>query len=96
MGCFSGLIDCGVSGSLRSRLSGIATCHGDSCHFPVLRGGCNSFQTGPSSQTNSLCFSNKGVVRMGGICGGCDNDATGGESSISGDSSFHFPVIGGR
>jgi len=32
---------------------------------------------------------------MGGICGGCDDDATGGESSVSGDSSFRFPIIGG-
>ena len=62
MGCSSGFIDRGFSGSLRSRLSGIETCHGDSCRFPVLGKGCDSFQTGPSSRMNFLCFSNKGVV----------------------------------
>ena len=62
MGCSTGLIDRDVSGSLRSRLNGIATCRGESCHFPVLGEGCDSFQDGPSSQTNSSCFSNKGVV----------------------------------
>ena len=95
VGCSSGLIDCCVSGSLRSRLSGIATCCGDSCRFPVLGEGCDSFQIGPSSQTNSLCFSNKGVVRMGGTCGGRDAKVAGGEGSVSGESSFRFPVIGG-
>ena len=96
VGCSSGLIDRGASGSLRSRLSGIATCCGDSCHFPVLGEGCDSFQIGPSSRTNSLCFLSKGVVRMGGICGSHDDDAFGGEGSVSGKSSFRFPVIGGR
>jgi len=91
--CSSGLIDRGASGSLCSHLSGITICHGDSCRFPVE--GCSSFQTGPSSQTNSSCFSGKGVVRMGGICSSCDDDATGGEGSVSGESSFRFPIIGG-
>ena len=42
-------------------------CRGDSCRFPVLGGG--SFQVGPSLLTNSSCFSNKGMVRIGGIRG---------------------------
>jgi len=96
VGCSSGLIDCGISGSLRSRLSGIVTCHGDSCHFPVLGEGCDSFQVGPSSRTNSLCFSTKGMVRMGGIHGVRGDDAIRGEGSISGESSFRFPMMGGR
>ena len=96
MGCSSGLIDCSISGSLRSRLSGIATCCGDSCRFPVLGEGCDSFQSGPSLQVNSPCFSNKGVVRMSGIHGSRDDDATRGEGFISGESSFHFPMIGGH
>jgi len=62
VGCSSGLIDRSVTGSLRSRLSGIVTCHGDSCRFPVEGEGCDAFQDGPSSRMNSLCFSNKGVV----------------------------------
>ena len=62
VGCSSGLIDCGFSGSLRSRLSGIATCHGDSRRFPVLGEGCDCCQDGPSSQVNSSCFSSKGVT----------------------------------
>jgi len=45
---------------------------------------------------NSLCFSGKGVVRMGGICGSRDDDAIGGEGSVSGESSFCFPVMGGH
>jgi len=49
VGCSSGLIDCGFSGLLHSHLSGIATCHGDSCRFPVLGEGCDPFQDGPSS-----------------------------------------------
>jgi len=96
VGCSSGLIDCGISGSLRSHLSSIAMCRGDSCYFPVLGEGCDSFQVGPSSQTNSLCFSGRGVVRMGGIRGSRDDDATGGEGPISGESSFHFPITGSR
>jgi len=91
VGCSSGLINRGFSGSLRSRLSGIATCRGDSCRFPVLGEGCDVFQDGPSSQVNSLCFSSKGTVRMGGTHGSRDEDATGGEGSISGNSSFRFP-----
>jgi len=31
---------------------------------------------------------------MGGIRGSHDNDATSGKGSISGESSFRFPVIG--
>jgi len=62
VGCSFRLIDRSASGSLRSRLSGIATCHGDSCLFPEMGEGCNFVQVGPSSQTNSSCFSNKGVV----------------------------------
>jgi len=46
IGCSSGLIDHCVSGSLHSRLSGIVTCCGDSCRFPILGDGCNSFQDG--------------------------------------------------
>jgi len=87
VGWSSGSIDCGVSGLLCSRLSGIAMCHGDSCRFPVLGEGCDSFQIGPSSRTNSLCFLNKGVVRMGGICGNCDDDVIRGEGSVLGDNS---------
>jgi len=48
VGCSSGLIDRDAGGSLRSRLSGITTCRGDSCRFPVLGDGCDSFQCGPS------------------------------------------------
>jgi len=95
VGCSSGLIDHGASGSLRSRLSGIATCCGDSCLFPVLGEGCDFFQTGPSSRTNSSCFSGKGVVRMGGIRGVREADATGDDDFVSGESSFRFPVVGG-
>jgi len=90
-----GLIDRCVSGSLCSRLSSIATCCSDSCRFDVLGEGCDPFQDGPSSQVNSSCFSNKGVVRIGGIHGSHDDDATGGEGSISGENSFCFPVSGG-
>jgi len=74
VGCSSGLIDLSVTGSLRSRLSGIATCHSDSCHFPVIGDGCLLDQLGGSSLlTNGLssvrgCLGN-GVVRMGGIRG---------------------------
>ena len=32
---------------------------------------------------------------MGGICGSCDDVATRGEGSISGKSSFCFPMMGG-
>ena len=95
VGCSSRLIDHGISGSLRSRLSGIATCRGDSCRFPVLGEGCDLFQDGPSSQMNSSCFLNKGVVRMGGIRGARDDNATRGGDSVFSESSFRFPVMGG-
>ena len=62
MGCSSELIDRDVSGLLRSCLSGIETCHGDSCRFPVVGEGCNSFQDGPSFRTNSSCFLSNGVT----------------------------------
>ena len=74
MGCSSGLIDCEVSGSLRSCLSGIATCRGNSCRFPIIGDGCVLDQLGgPSLLTNGSysvrgCLGN-GVVQMGGICG---------------------------
>jgi len=65
--CSSGLIDLSVSGSLRSRLSGITTCRGDSCRFPVIGDGCSFDHLGdPSFLTNgsssvSGCLGN-GVV----------------------------------
>ena len=99
MGCSLGLIDHSVSGSLCSCLSGIATCCGDSCCFPVMGDGCEpDHLVGPSFLTNglsseSLCLGNR-VVRMGGIHGNRDNDTTGGEGFNSGESSFHFPVTG--
>jgi len=99
VGCSSGLIDHSVSGSLHSRLSGIATCHGDSCHFPVMGDGCMLDQLGgPSLLTNGSssvrgCLGNR-VVQMGGIHGSQDDEATGGEDSVSGENSFHFPVTG--
>jgi len=46
VGCSSGLIDCCVSGSLRLHLSGIVTCRGDSCRFPVIGDGCLLDQLG--------------------------------------------------
>ena len=94
VGCSSGLIDRCVSGSLRSRLSGIATCRSDSRRFPVLGEGCDSFQEGPSSRVNSSCLLIKGTVRIGGIRGSCEDNAFNGEGSISDKSSFHFPVTG--
>ena len=93
--CSSGLIDRSSCGSLRSRLSGIATCHGDSRRFPVLGEGCFSAHDGPSSQVNSSCFSNKGVMRIGAGRGNRDEDAFGGESSGGGESSFCFPSFDG-
>ena len=99
VGCSSGLIDHSDSGSLCSHLSGIATCCGDSRCFPVIGDGCALDQLGgPSLLTNSSssirgCLCN-GVVRMGGIQGRRDNEATGGEGSDAGDNSFHFPVTG--
>jgi len=85
----SGLIDLLVTGSLRSRLNGIATCRGDSCHFPVIGDGCSSDQLGgPSSLTNGSsfvrgCLGNKGVVWLRfieTIKGNCDEDAIGDDS----------------
>jgi len=99
VGCSSGLIDLSISGLFRSRLNGIAMCHGDSCCFPVIGDGCSLDQLGgPSLLTNGLssvrgCLGN-GVVRMGGIRGSWDDEATGGEDSISSESSFRFPVTG--
>ena len=63
VGCSSRLVDRGVSGSLRSRLSSIVTCRGDSCRFPRVGDGCDFCQDGPSLRVNSLCFSGKGVTR---------------------------------
>ena len=74
VGCSSGLIDHWLSGSLHSHLSGIATCHGNSRHFPMVGDGCVFDQLGgPSLLTNGLssirgCLGNR-VIRMGGICG---------------------------
>jgi len=99
VGCSSELIDRSISGSLRSRLSCIATCRGNSCHFPVIGEGCVLAQLGgPSLLINGLSsvsgFLGNGVVRMGGTWGRRDEDAMGGEGSNSGESSFHFPVTG--
>jgi len=99
VGCSSGLIDLSVTGSLRLRLSGIATCRGNSCRFPVIGDGCLLDQLGgPSLLTNGLssvrgCLGN-GVVRMGGIRGNQGDEATGGKDFVSGESSFRFPVTG--
>jgi len=99
VGCSSGLIDLSVSGSLHSCLSGIATCCGDSCHFPVIGNGCALDQLGgPSLLTNGSssvrgCLGN-GVVRMGGIRGSQDDEATGGKDFVPGEGSFRFPVTG--
>ena len=74
VGCSLGLIDLSVSGSLRSHLSSITTCRGDSCRFPVVGDGCSLDQLGgPSLLTNGSssvrgCLGN-GVIRMGGIHG---------------------------
>ena len=68
MGWSTGLIDLDVSGSVCSRLIGIIMFRGESCCFPVFGEGCDSFQSGPSSQVNSSCFSNKGVVQIGAGC----------------------------
>ena len=95
MGCSSGLIDCSRFGSLHSRLSGIATCRGDSRRFPVLGEGCSFIHDGPSSRMNSSCFSIKGVMRMGVGRGNQDEDAFGGKGSGGGESSFRFPNFDG-
>jgi len=92
VGRSSGLIDRSRCGSLRSRLSGIATCRGDSRRFPVLGEGC--FHDGPSLLVNSSCFSIKGVMRMGAGRGNQGKDAFGGEGS-GGESSFRFPRCDG-
>ena len=74
VGCSSGLIDHWLPGSLRSHLSGIATCRGDSCRFLIMGDGCMLDQLGgPSLLTNGSssvrgCLGS-GVVRMGGIHG---------------------------
>jgi len=47
--CSIGLFDRDISGLLCSCLSGIAICCGESCCFPVIEEGCDSFQDGPSS-----------------------------------------------
>jgi len=94
VGCSSGLIERCVLDSLRSRLSGMATCCGDSCCFPVLGDGCDSFQDGPPSRVNSSCFSTKGTVQIGGIRGNRDDDVIGVDDFVSGESSFCFPVAG--
>ena len=99
VGCSLGLIDCCVSGSLHSCLSGIATCRSNSCHFPVMGDGCSlDHLGGPSLLTNSSssirgCLGN-GVVRIGGIRSSCDDDTIGGKGSDLGESSFCFPVTG--
>jgi len=61
--------------------------------------GCSLDQLGgPSLLTNGSssirgCLGN-GVVRMGGTRGSRDDEATGGEGSVLGESSFRFPVTG--
>jgi len=95
VGCSSGLMDRSRCGSLRSRLSGIATCRGDSRRFPVLGEGCASFHDGPSLRVNSSCFSTKGVMRIGAGRGNRDEDAFGGKGSSGGESSFRFPSCDG-
>ena len=82
VGCSSGLIDRSRFGSLRSRLSGITTCRGDSRRFPVLGEGC--FHDGPSLLVNSSCFSIKGVMRMGAGRGNRDMGLTGAGIGSSG------------
>jgi len=82
-------------GSLRSRLSGIVTCCGDSRRFPVLGEGCSFIHNGPSSRVNSSCFSIRGVKRIGAGRGSRDEDAFGGRGSGGGESSFRFPNFDG-
>jgi len=95
VGCSSGLIDRPGFGSLCSRLSGIATCRGDSRRFPVLGEGCSFIHDSPSLRVNSSCFSTKGVVRIGAGRGNRDEDAFGGKGSGGGESSFRFPSFDG-
>jgi len=74
-------------------------CCGDSCCFPMLGEGCDPAQLGgPFLLTNgsssvSGCLGN-GVIQMGEGRSRCDDEATGGEGSDSGESSFRFPVTG--
>jgi len=65
VGCSSGLIDLSVSGSLRSRLSGIITCRGDSCRFPVVGDGCLLDQLGGPSLLTNGSFSIRGCLGNG-------------------------------
>ena len=95
VGCSLGLMDRSRCGSLHSRLSGIATCRGDSCRLPVLGEGCSFAHDGPSLRVNSSCFSIKGVMRIGAGRGSQDEDAFGGEDSGGGESSFRFPSCDG-
>jgi len=95
VGCSSGLMDRSKCGSLRSRLSGITTCRGDSRRFPVLGEGCSFIHDGSFLSVDSPCFSNKGVVRIGAGRGSRDEDAFGGEGSGGGESSFRFPSCDG-
>ena len=79
VGCSTGLIDRSIPGSLRSRLSGISTCRGDSCRFPVIGEGCELAQLGgPSLLTNGSssvrgCLGN-GVVQIGGSHGNREDE----------------------
>jgi len=63
---------------------------GNGCELAQL-GGPSLLTSGSSSVSG--CLGN-GVVQIGTTCGGRDKDATGGEDSDSGESSFHFPVTG--
>jgi len=62
VGCSSGLIDLSVSGSLRSHLSGIVTCCGDSCRFPMMGEGCLLDQLGGPSLLTSGSSSVRGCL----------------------------------
>ena len=63
---------------------------GEGCLLDQL-GGPSLLTSGSSSVRG--CLGNR-VVRMGGIRGNQDDEATGGEDSVSGDNSFRFPVTG--
>jgi len=65
VGCSFGLIDHGSSGSLRSPLSGIAMCHGDSCCFPVVGDSCSLDQLGGPSFLTNGSFSVRGCLGNG-------------------------------
>jgi len=89
VGFSPGLIDRSVAGSLCSHLSGIVTCHGDSCHFPVIGKGCDPAQLGgPFLLTNGLSSINgclgSGVIWIGEIQGRHDDKATGGIGGATG------------